>query len=118
MKKLPLLLLSTLIAGSFSSAAMAEKKMMLKMPIYYNSVLPSLGSTAKYLADNVQTLSGNSLKIKLYEPNKLVNPKEILDAVSTGRYKLATLRQVIGAEKFPLPVYFLQYLLALKHLNI
>ena len=85
MKKLPLLLLSALVAGSFSSAAMAEKKMLLKMPIYYNSVLPSLGSTAKYLADNMQTLSGNSLRLKLYEPNKLVNPKEILDAVSTGK---------------------------------
>ncbi len=45
MKKFPLLLLSTLIVGSFSSAAMAEKKMLLKTPIYYNSVLPSLGST-------------------------------------------------------------------------
>ncbi len=85
MKKLPLLLLSTLIAGSFSSAAMAEKKMLLKMPIYYNSVLPSLGSTAKYVADNMRTLSGNSLRVKLYEPNKLVHPKEILDAVSTGK---------------------------------
>ncbi|MEH6594816.1 MAG: TRAP transporter substrate-binding protein [Colwellia polaris] len=85
MKKTPLLLLSALIAGSFSTAALAEKKILLKTPIYYNSVLPSLGSTAKYLADNVQTLSGNSLKIKLYEPNKLVNPKEILDAVSTGK---------------------------------
>lgn len=85
MKKLPLLLLSTLIAGSFSNAAMAEKKMLLKMPIYYNSVLPSLGTTAKYVADNMRILSGNSLRVKMYEPNKLVHPKEILDAVSTGK---------------------------------
>jgi TRAP-type mannitol/chloroaromatic compound transport system substrate-binding protein len=85
MKKFPLLLLSTLIIGSFSSTAMAEKKMLLKTPIYYNSVLPSLGSTIKYVSDNIQTLSGNTLKMKIYEPNKLVNPKEILDAVSTGK---------------------------------
>ncbi len=85
MKKLPLLMLSALVAGSFSTAAMAEKKIQLKMPIYYNSVLPGLGSTAAYLADNMETLSGGSLRIKLYEPNKLVSPKEILDAVSTGK---------------------------------
>lgn len=61
MKKFPLLL-STLIASSFSGAAMAEKKMLLKTPIYYNSVLPGLGSTIKYVSDNIQTLSGNTLK--------------------------------------------------------
>ena len=66
MKKFPLLLLSTLIAGSFSGAAMAEKKMLLKTPIYYNSVLPSLGSTIKYVSDNIQTLSGNTLKTVSY----------------------------------------------------
>jgi TRAP-type mannitol/chloroaromatic compound transport system substrate-binding protein len=85
MKKFPLLLLSTLIVGSFSGAAMAEKKMLLKTPIYYNSVLPGLGSTIKYVSDNIQTLSGNTLKMKIYEPKKLVSPKEILDAVSTGK---------------------------------
>ena len=85
MKKLPLIIMSALVAGSFSTAAMAEKKMLLKTPIYYNSVLPSLGSTIKYVSDNITTLSGGSLKMKIYEPNKLVNPKEILDAVSTGK---------------------------------
>ena len=59
--------------------------MLLKTPIYYNSVLPSLGSTIKYVSDNMTTLSGGTLKMKIYEPNKLVNPKEILDAVSTGK---------------------------------
>jgi len=85
MKKLSLLITSALVASSFSGVAMAEKKMLLKTPIYYNSVLPSLGSTIKYVSDNIQTLSGDSLKMKIYEPNKLVNPKEILDAVSTGK---------------------------------
>jgi len=85
MKKLSLLVASALVAGSFSSAAMAEKRMLLKTPIYYNSVLPSLGSSIRYVADNMETLSGKSMKMKIYEPNKLVNPKEILDAVSTGK---------------------------------
>ncbi len=85
MKKSKLLIMSTLALGLFSAGAMAEKRILLKTPIYYNSVLPGLGSSIKYVADELTTLSGKSLKMKLYEPNKLVNPKEILDAVSTGK---------------------------------
>lgn len=85
MKKLTSLLIGALVAGSCSGVAMAESRIMLKTPIYYNSVLPGLGSTVRYVADNMKVLSGNSLRMKVYEPNKLVNPKEILDAVSTGK---------------------------------
>ncbi len=85
MKKYPILMLSALVAASFTSSAAPEKRILLKTPIYYNSVLPSLGTTIRYVSDNMQTLSGGSLKMKIYEPNKLVNPKEILDAVSTGK---------------------------------
>ncbi|MGB0895322.1 MAG: TRAP transporter substrate-binding protein [Parashewanella sp.] len=85
MKKLPLMILTALAAASISTAANAEKKIMLKTPVYYNTVLPGLGSPIKYVADNIKTLSGNSLRMKIYEPNKLVNPKEILGAVSTGK---------------------------------
>lgn len=77
--------MSAIALGLFSSTAAAEKRILLKTPIYYNSVLPGLGSTIKYVADDLSTLSGKSLKMKVYEPNKLVNPKEILDAVSTGK---------------------------------
>ncbi|GGI73879.1 TRAP transporter substrate-binding protein [Shewanella gelidii] len=85
MKKSKLLIMSTIALGLMSSFAHAEKRILLKTPIYYNSVLPGLGSTIRYVADDLSTLSGNSLKMKVYEPNKLVNPKEILDAVSTGK---------------------------------
>ncbi len=76
------------IAASYLSApvmAASDKAVLLKMPIYYGSHLPGLGSTAKYLADNVDVLSNGSIKIKLYEPKKLVASGEILDAVSTGK---------------------------------
>ena len=68
-----------------STPAMAEKNVLLKTPIYFNSALPGLGSPIKYVADNIQELSGGSLKVKVYEPGKLVSPKEILDTVSTGK---------------------------------
>ncbi len=62
-----------------------DKPVLLKMPIYYGSHLPGLGTPAKYVADNAALLSGGTLKVKLYEPKKLIGSKEILDAVSTGK---------------------------------
>jgi TRAP-type mannitol/chloroaromatic compound transport system substrate-binding protein len=82
-------LLSSILLLSLSSATAiaeaSEKRILLKTPIYYNSVLPGLGSPIKYVSEEIGTLSGKSIKMKMYEPNKLVNPKEILDAVSTGK---------------------------------
>lgn len=71
--------------NSATSAIAADKPVLLKMPIYYGSHLPGLGSPAKYMADNVGVLSGGSVNIKLYEPNKLIGSQEILDAVSSGK---------------------------------
>ena len=68
-----------------TQAIAADKPVLLKMPIYYGSHLPGLGTPAKYIADNAALLSGGSVKIKLYEPKKLIGSKEILDAVSTGK---------------------------------
>ena len=62
-----------------------DKPVLLKMPIYYGSHLPGLGTPAKYVADNAGVLSNGSVKVKLYEPKKLIGPKEILDAVSSGK---------------------------------
>lgn len=86
MKKVTGLLCAALATATVSTAVAAkDKPILLKAPTYYNTSLPGLGSPAKYVADNVALLSGGSLKVKVYEPGKLVNSKEILDAVSTGK---------------------------------
>ncbi len=85
MKNLTLLFSAAILLNLSSGVVQAEKRVLLKTPIYYNSALPGLGSPIKYVADAIDTLSGKSIKMKIYEPNKLVNPKEILDAVSTEK---------------------------------
>ena len=77
---------ATAVMFGLSNQAIAEDKpILLKMPIYYGSHLPGLGTPAKYVADNASILSGGSVKVKLFEPKKLIGPKEILDAVSSGQ---------------------------------
>ncbi len=85
MKKASVLLCAAIAAASMSPVYAADKKVLLKMPIYYGSHLPGLGSVAKYVADHASVLSGGSVKVKLYEPKKLIASGEILDAVSTGK---------------------------------
>lgn len=60
-------------------------KILLKVPVCFPTALPGLGTTAPWLAERLETLSGGDLKMVVYEPGKLVAPFEILDAVSTGK---------------------------------
>lgn len=85
MKKVTAFLCAAVAVVSATSVNAKEKPILLKAPTYYNSTLPGLGSPAKYVADNVQLLSAGSVKVKMYEPGKLISSKEILDAVSTGK---------------------------------
>ncbi len=68
-----------------ATAAEKEKKILLKVPVCFSTALPGLGSTIPWVADRIETASNGTLKMKVYEPGKLVAPFEILDAVSTGK---------------------------------
>jgi TRAP-type mannitol/chloroaromatic compound transport system substrate-binding protein len=61
------------------------KKVLLKVPVTFSTALPGLGDGILYISNNIAALSDNSVKMKVYEPKKLIAPFEILDAVSTGK---------------------------------
>ncbi|HJO63351.1 MAG TPA: TRAP transporter substrate-binding protein [Desulfobacterales bacterium] len=62
-----------------------EKPVLLKVPIAFPTKLPGLGSTIKWVSERIETASGGSVKMKVYEPKKLIAPFEILSAVSKGK---------------------------------
>ncbi len=66
-------------------AAFAADKLLLKTPIAFSTALPGLGSPIPRVAEQLGLMSGGTLKMKVYEPSKLVPPFEILDAVSSGK---------------------------------
>ena len=70
------------IAASPSFAA--EKKILLKVPVWFPTSLPALGTSPAWIAKKINAIGGN-LKLKIYEPKKLVPPKEMLEAVSKGQ---------------------------------
>ncbi len=62
-----------------------SKPVLLKVPICFATSLPGLGSTIKWVSERIDVASAGTVKMKVYEPNKLVAPFEILDAVSNGK---------------------------------
>jgi TRAP-type mannitol/chloroaromatic compound transport system substrate-binding protein len=84
-RKLITALSAAVLAVTLSGNAMAAKKVLLKVPVWFGTHLTGLGSTPKWLAEHVNEASGGSVKIKIYEPGKLLPPKEILESVSKGQ---------------------------------
>ena len=81
--------LVALAAGLLTVIGTAEarkvKPVLLKVPIAFATKLPALGSAIVKVKADLEETSGGSVKVKIYEPNKLVAPFEILDAVSSGK---------------------------------
>ena len=88
---------SVLAAGS----AYAQDKLLLKTPVAFSTELPGLGSPIPRVAEQLDLMSGGTLKMKVYEPGKLVDPFEILDAVSTGKINSGYTTAGYWAGKIP-----------------
>lgn len=75
----------TAAAVSVTAPAQAADKLLLKTPIAFGSHLPALGTPIVWVSEQLKTVSDGKMKMKIYEPGKLVSPPEILDAVSSGK---------------------------------
>ena len=53
-------------------AAHAADKLLLKTPIAFSTALPGLGSPIPRVAEQLDLMSGGTLRMKVYEPGKLV----------------------------------------------
>ncbi len=70
---------------SVSTAAVAADKLLLKTPVAFGTHLPALGTPIKWVSEQLKVMSDGKIKMKIYEPGKLVSPPEILGAVSSGK---------------------------------
>ncbi|MCG8639828.1 MAG: TRAP transporter substrate-binding protein [Desulfobacterales bacterium] len=81
---LTVITLGIILALTFSTQA-AERKILLKTPLCFATSLPVLGDTIPVLAEEINAASNGTIRIKYYEPGKLVPAFEILSAVSSGK---------------------------------
>lgn len=102
MKRRNLLMLATAAAMCVSvQSASAANKLLLKTPIAFATALPGLGSPIPRVAAELKRMSGGTLRMKVYEPGKLVPPFEILDAVSSGKINSGYTTAGYWAGKIP-----------------
>jgi TRAP-type mannitol/chloroaromatic compound transport system substrate-binding protein len=83
-----------------------ERKILLKVPMAYPSALPGLGTTIIWMSERVELLSNNSIKIKIYEPGKLIPAFEMLDAVAAGKVNACYGVSGYWQGKFPAASFF------------
>lgn len=81
--------------------ALANDKLLLKTPVAFSTELPGLGTPIPRVAEQLDLMSDGSLRMKVYEPGKLVAPFEILDAVSTGKINSGYTTAGYWAGKIP-----------------
>jgi len=78
-------LAASVVLTGVSAPAHAADNIRWKMPIAFASKLPGLGSPSQYVARQLDAASGGEVQVRIYEPNKLVPPFDILSAVSDGK---------------------------------
>ncbi len=101
-----LLAVMFVVSVNTGQAAEKEKKILLKVPMAYPSALPGLGTTIIWMADKIELLSGGSLKIKIFEPGKLIPAFEMLDAVHGGKVNACYGVSGYWQGKFPAASFF------------
>ena len=78
---------AAVVAGGMvlsAGVASAADEVRWKMASAFPSKLVQLGSLGTDLADNLGAISGGEFQVKFFEPNALVPPLEMFDAVAAG----------------------------------
>lgn len=89
------------------STVFAEKQVLLKIPTAFGTSLPTIGACLPWFAKNLEAASGGSIKVKIYEPGKLVPPFQIHEAVSTGKVNAGYTAAGYIAGKLPAASLFI-----------
>lgn len=85
-----------------ASQAMAEeKRILIKLQTAFSEALPALGECLPVFKNFVESASQNTMKVKIYEPGKLVPSFEIHGAVSSGKVDAGYTATVYVAGKVP-----------------
>nr|CRH04402.1 Putative extracellular solute-binding protein, family 7/putative TRAP-type C4-dicarboxylate transport system, periplasmic component [Candidatus Magnetococcus massalia] len=100
-KQVMILTAASMMVFGMTNYVEAAKKVLLKVPVAYGTHLPGLGSPILKVADDLKKVSGGQMRMKVYEPGKLVAPFEILDAVSTGKTSAGYAMSGYWAGKMP-----------------
>ena len=96
------------MAGGLTAPAIARAGQMkeLRMVTSWPKNLPGPGVSAERLAKDIETLSGGTLKVKVYAAGELVAPLAVFDAVENGTADMAHTASLFWGGKMPAAALF------------
>jgi TRAP-type mannitol/chloroaromatic compound transport system substrate-binding protein len=94
------------LAAGFAASAEAQRKVRWKMPSSFSSQLDVIGPAGIRIAEHVTRMSGGSFDLKFFEPNALVPPLQVFDAVSAGSVEAGYSAGGFYAGKIPAASFF------------
>ncbi len=103
---LAVLAITFMVLSTSAWAANKEKKILLKIPVAFSTTLPTLGDVVPTFKEYLESASGGSIKVKIYEPGKLMPAFEILDAVSTGKVNAGYTASGYAVGKIPAASFY------------
>jgi TRAP-type mannitol/chloroaromatic compound transport system substrate-binding protein len=71
--------------SALSNPAEAADRLRWQMAMGFPSTLTALADTGPWVAEELDKMSGGTIKLQVFEPGKLVKGTEIFDAVSQGK---------------------------------
>lgn len=98
--------LAVALAVPLTGGLRAEVQVRWKMQSTVPAGLPVLGEAARRFVRQVETLSGGSLRLRLFEPNALVPALEGFDAVRAGSLESLWGISAFHAGKIPAAAWF------------
>lgn len=75
---------SIIAAGAMAGVATAEE-VRWKVPTGFGTSLPALGDQIVEIAEDIGTMTGGEVQLKIFEPKQLVNSAEITQAVKDNK---------------------------------
>ncbi len=96
------------MAGGLTAPAIARAGQMkeLRMVTSWPKNLPGPGVSAERLAKDIETLSGGTLKVKIYAAGELVGALAVFDAVENGTADMAHTASLFWGGKMPAAALF------------
>ncbi len=94
------------LAIGLTSAAAAQQKVRWKLGSSYSSSLDVIGQNGNRIVKNIERLSGGNFQIKYFEPNALVPPLEVFDAVAQGSIDASYTTPGFHAGRMPEMAFF------------
>lgn len=106
-KKLLSSLFVLLIVFAVQANPVTAGKVLMKLQSQFPSKLPVGGTSILYFVDQVDKISNGEVRMKFFEPGKLVPPAGVLDAVSKGQVDVGVCSSAYWAGKLPAAPLFL-----------